>query len=40
MVIGQQMKEVGHKLGWSKVCKAEEPSKYGVNPKVENDVFG
>ena len=40
MFIDQQMKEEGHKFGWTKVCKAEGPSKYGVNPKLESDVFG
>ena len=29
-----------HKLGRTKVCKAEEVRRYFVNPKIENEVFG
>ena len=29
-----------HKLGGTKVCKAEQVRKYFVNSKIENEVFG
>ena len=29
-----------HKLSGTKVCKAKQVSKYSVNPKSENEVFG
>ena len=33
-------KECKHRIGGTKVCKAEEVRKYFVNPKIENEVFG
>ena len=41
--VGNNMREKRkseHKFGGAKVCKAEQGSKYFVNPNIENEIFG
>ena len=35
-----EKRKITHKFGGAKVCKTEQVTKYFVNPKAENEVFG
>ena len=36
----QERSKSKHKIGGTKVCKAEKVRKYFVNTEIENEVFG